>query len=67
MKVTVDYLLLLVREHGAEKALRYIDVEEIEDHTAKVIARTVQHSGQTLEQFLIDMICARDATSTKPE
>lgn len=60
MKVTIDHLLLLVREHGAEKALRYIDVEQIEDHDAKVIARTVKYSSEMLEQVLLDRVCERD-------
>ena len=61
MKVSIDHLLLLVKEHGAEKALRYIDVEQIDDHDAKVIARTIKFSGEMLESVLVDRIHERDS------
>lgn len=61
MKVSIDHLLLLVKEHGAEKALKYINIEDIEDHTVKVIARTIKYSGEALENTLIDKIYERDA------
>lgn len=61
MKVGIDHLLLLVKEHGAEKALRYINIEDIEDHALKVIARTIQYSAQTFEGVIIDRIHERDA------
>ena len=60
MKVSIDHLLLLVKEHGAEKALRYINVEDIEDHELKVIARTIKYSGEMLESVLVDRIHERD-------
>lgn len=63
MKVTIDHLLLLIKEHGAEKALRYINIEEIEDHDAKVIARTIKFSGEMLETVLVDKIHERDNVS----
>lgn len=66
MKVGIDYLLLLVKEHGAEKALRYINVEDIEDHDAKVIARTIKFSGEMLERVLTDRIHERDAIKDGP-
>lgn len=60
MKVCIDHLLLLVKEHGAEKALRYINIEEIDDHELKLIARTLKYSGETLENVLVDRIHDRD-------
>lgn len=60
MKVSIDHLLLLVKEHGAEKALRYINIENIEHDAARIIARTIQYSCGELENVLVDAITERD-------
>ena len=61
MKPSIDQLLLLVKEHGAEKALKYIDIETLDDPTLKIIARTIRHSCEALENELVDQIYKRDS------
>lgn len=62
MTISIDQLLLLIKENrGVEKALQKIDVEDIEDHDAKVISRTIKYSCEMLESVLVDRIQERDS------
>lgn len=68
MQVSIDYLLLLIKEHGALAALDMIDIESIDDgkdNTLKVICRTLKYSAEQLELVLIDKIHAQAETATK--
>lgn len=52
MTITNDFLLQLFKQHGIEEGLTKINVEDVEDHTAKIVLRTISHSHQTLMKTL---------------
>jgi hypothetical protein len=65
MKASIDHLLYLIKENGVEKSLDMIDIESIEDHTIKVICRTIKYSSEELEKVLIDRIYDRNKKALK--
>lgn len=60
----LDNLLYKVKLQGAEKTLKNMDVDTIEDHTIKVIARTILTACERLEEELVDKISSRDSAKT---
>lgn len=53
MKYDAGFLSDLINASGGiEKALEFIDVEQIDDHTIKIICRTIQHSCSELQTIL---------------
>lgn len=65
MKYDAKYILRLIEVHGSiEKALNYIDIEQIDDLTIKIICRTFKASCEGLMAELNDIV--NPQTSTAP-
>ena len=65
MKLSAEELLFHIKQDGITKTLERIEVETIEDHTIKVICRTIKYSHDELVKVLIDRVFDRANKGSK--
>lgn len=51
-----EEMLHAIKSIGFQKFIELVDIEKIEDHTVKIICRTIQTSFEELENVLVDRI-----------